>query len=84
MEKIIEQINKYTKSPEAIKFDKERAERVQECCELLRRFFENNPKLRFWQGIEIIQSIAYGNKDMFSEEPKKTIEKLKDLNDKGL
>lgn len=84
MDKIIEQINKFTKSPEAIKFDKERAEAVQECCELLRRYFENNPKLRFWQRIEIIQSILYNNKDMFYEEPQETIKKLNDITYKNL
>lgn len=80
MDKIIEEINKYTKSPEAIKFDNERAESVQKCCELLKKFFEKNPKLRFWQGIEMIQSIGYGNKDMFYEEPQETIKKLNNLN----
>jgi hypothetical protein len=78
-EEIINQINNTTKSSEAIKFDKERAESVQDCCESLKRFFENNPKLRFWQGIEIIKSLKYNNKDIFFEEPQETLKILNDL-----
>ena len=60
-------------------FDQERKEYSMKCCQLLIEYFEKHPQIRFWQAIEIIQSIVYRNQDMFYEEPQDTYLKLKEF-----
>ena len=58
-------------------FDQARKLASQEVCDLLKQYFEEHPSIRFWQAIEIINSIVYENKDAFYEEPDMTVMRIK-------
>lgn len=64
-------------------FDENRKEWSIKCCELLKEYFKKHPQIRFWQGVEILQSVVYGDKGTFYEEPEDTYLKLIEFLDNG-